>query len=122
MEMYYPDKVKNMKRRDNMYSTVTARRKSMSSFLKPIHHRSIEEERDEFLRTFKAKSSAKEETNLSFHNTARKSKYIMGKFCDDAHINERSSPTFQNMLNRTIVIEDVLEKTHRNQRKFLKGF
>jgi hypothetical protein len=43
MEMYYPDRQKNMKRRENMYDTISSRRKSASSFLKPLHHRSIEE-------------------------------------------------------------------------------
>jgi hypothetical protein len=46
----------------------------------------------------------------------------MGKFYEDAHINERSSPTFQNMFHRAIVAEDVLQKASLNNRKFVKGF
>lgn len=43
VDMYYLDKKKDMKRAENMYGTISrSRRKSVSSFLTPVHHRSIE--------------------------------------------------------------------------------
>jgi hypothetical protein len=34
----------------------------------------------------------------------------MQKFHDDAHLHERSSPTFQNMLGKNLILEDILSK------------
>lgn len=60
--------------------------------------------------------------NLSFYNTTSKSKFFMEKFHDDNHLTERSSPTFQNMLHRTVIIDEIMKKLKKNERKFIKGF
>ena len=50
----------------------------------------------------------------TFYNTTGKSKKIMDKFYDDKCLTQRSSPTFQNMLHRKIVLNDILEGVRKS--------
>lgn len=61
--------------------------------------------------------------NLTFYNTKEKSNIYMGKFNDDQYLDQRSTPAFQNMLNRAVVADKIIEEAKRaNSRKFVKGY
>lgn len=61
--------------------------------------------------------------NLTFYNNKAKSKFIMNKFRDDQYLDERSTPTFQNMLHRTVVADAILDQAKKsNSRKFVQGY
>ena len=47
----------------------------------------------------------------------------MQKFHDDQYLNDRCTPTFQNMLHRNVVADKIIEDAKKaNSRKFVKGF
>ena len=46
----------------------------------------------------------------------------MDKFHDWKKLDERSSPTYQNMLQREFALKEIMDKVKKNERKFVKGY
>ena len=87
-DLYYPDPIKDRKRRPDMYSTIHSPKSSVTTLhpLNNMYTKAIDQERDALKKKCRARSERKSEMNLSFYNNKHKSKVFMMKYNDDQYL------------------------------------